>query len=199
MAAVEIQYRQCLPADAAILALIGASTFLEAYAGWIPGDAIVGHCFKNHTEAAYAHYLAQPTTRAWLAEAAPGAAPIGYALLTEPDFAPELLHPGDAELKRIYVFSRFHRGPRAAEDTGSTSQNPAPGQALMNLAIAHAKSQRNPRLLLGLHRDNARALRFYQKNGFAPIGTRTFQVGTHIFDDLVLAKPLPAATKKPGH
>ncbi len=182
MSAAEIQYRQCTLADAPRLALIGAATFLEAYAGWIPGDSILEHCRKNHTEAAYAGYLAQPQTRAWLAEAAPGAAPIGYALLTAPDFDPHLLHPGDTELKRIYTFSRFQRGPDGS--------GPAVGQALMNLAIAHARAQANPRLLLGLNQDNQKALHFYRKNGFAQIGTRHFQVGQQLFDDLVLAKPL---------
>ena len=182
MSAPEVQFRQCSLADAATLALVGASTFLEAYAGWIPGDAILGHCAKNHTEAAYAAYLAQPTSRAWLAEAAPGAAPVGYALLTEPDFSPELLEPEDLELKRIYVFSRFHRGRDGA--------GPAVGQGLMDLAIAHARGRRSPRLLLGLHQDNVRALRFYRKNGFEQVGTRQFQVGSTTFDDLVLGKPL---------
>ena len=189
MPAVEIQYRECSAADAAVLALVGGATFLEAYAGWIPGDAIVGHCLKNHTEAAYAGYLAQPTTRAWLAEIAPGAAPVGYALLTAPDFARELLEPGDAELKRIYVFSRFHRGRDGA--------GPATGQGLMELAVAQAQAQGSPRLLLGLHRENARALRFYRKNGFEPIGTRTFQVGAQTFDDLVMARRFAPDASQP--
>ena len=178
----EIQYRQCVATDAATLALVGAATFLEAYAGWIPGDAILGHCRKNHTEAAYAAYLSLPSSRAWLAEVAPGAAPVGYALLTEPDFSPELVQPGDTELKRIYTFSRFQRGRNGA--------GPAVGQRLMDLAVAHAESRASSRLLLGLHRENERALRFYGKNGFKEIGTRRFQVGPQVFDDLVMAKAL---------
>ena len=182
MSAMEIQYRQCDAQDAALLALVGAATFLEAYAGWLPGAAILGHCLKNHTESAYAGYLAEPGSRAWLAEVAPGFAPIGYALMTEPDFSPELIEPGDTELKRIYTFSRFQRG--------QDGSGPAVGQALMRLAVDHAKAQGSPRLLLGLHRNNERALRFYRKNGFEQVGTRRFQVGPETFDDLVMAKVL---------
>ena len=182
MSLVEIQYRQCTAKDAPVLALLGAATFLEAYAGWIPGDAILGHCFRNHTEAAYVGYLAQPGSCAWLAEVAPGAAPVGYALLTAPDFAPELIRPGDAELKRIYAFSRFQRG--------RDGSGPGVGQGLMDLAMTHARTQGKSRLLLGLHQDNERALRFYKKNGFERIGARRFQVGAMVFDDLVMARAL---------
>ena len=193
MSAPEVQFRQCSagPAhsadasnDAATLALVGAATFLEAFAGRLPGDAILGHCRRNHTEAAYAHYLAQPATRAWVAEAMPGAAPIGYALVTAPEFAPELLQPGDTELKRIYVFSRFYAARQPTES------GPAPGQRLMNLAIEQARADGHKRLLLGTHRENTRAIAFYLKNAFETIGTRTFQVGPSIFDDLVLARTL---------
>ena len=187
MSAPEVQFRECSAgsaADAATLALVGAATFLEAFAGRLPGDAILGHCRRNHTEEAYARYLELPTTRAWVAEAMPGAAPIGYALVTAPDFALELIEPGDLELKRIYVFSRFHAG------SGNRGAGSAPGQRLMNLATEHAHEQRYLRLLLGVHRDNERALSFYRKNGFEPIGTRTFQVGASVFDDLVLARTL---------
>ncbi len=183
MSAPEVQFRQCSAADAATLALVGAATFLEAFAGRLPGAAILGHCARNHTEAAYAGFLAQPTSHAWLAEAQPGGAPVGYALLTSPDFSADLLQPGDAELKRIYVFSMFYRD--ASRIGGTTA-----GQQLMDLAIAQATRQTSRRLLLGVHRENARALAFYKRNQFLPVGVRTFQVGPSTFDDLVLARQL---------
>ena len=64
------------------------------------------------------------------------------------------------------------------------------GQGLMDLALAQAKTQGSARLLLGVHRENRRALAFYKRNGFVPVGVRTFQVGASLFDDLVLARPL---------
>ena len=60
--------------DASALALIGAATFLETFAGILDGDAIVGHCAAQHVEAAYRAYLADGA-RAWIAEAQPGGAP----------------------------------------------------------------------------------------------------------------------------
>lgn len=176
--------RLCTLDDAPLLALVGASTFLEAFAGFIAGDAILAHCTHNHSAQYYSRAMAKAATRAWVAELDPvigtGPAPIGYALLTEPDFSPEIPDPGDLELKRIYAFSRFHGSAKA----------PGPGQQLMDCAVAHARQEAAPRLLLGVHKDNARALAFYRRNGFIAAGVRTFQLGAHTYDDYVLARTL---------
>jgi ribosomal protein S18 acetylase RimI-like enzyme len=160
--------------DASALALIGAATFLETFAGILDGDAIVGHCAAQHNEAAYRAHLAAGA-RAWIAEAQPGGgAPIGFALVGKPDLAAAL--DGDIELKRIYSLSRFH---------GSGL-----GAALMQRALEAAQGHR--RLLLGVYARNERALAFYRKQGFADLGTRQFNVGGKLYDDLVLARPLAA-------
>ena len=157
--------------DAAALALIGAATFLETFAGVIDGDAIVGHCAAKHREAAYRALLADGA-RAWLAQAQPGGAPIGYALVGAPDL--DAARDGDIELKRIYALSRFH-------GTGMGAQ-------LMDRAVAAAAGHR--RLLLGVYAQNHRAIAFYRKQGFADIGTRRFDVGGKYYDDLVLARSI---------
>ena len=159
-----------------MLAILGAATFLEAFAGVLDGQSILAHCQANHTRDAYATFLEKPATRAWVAQVAPGGAPIGFALLTTPDFAAELIEPKDIELKRIYCFSKFHgRGV---------------GSALMQQAVEGATNAGAGRLLLGVHRDNARALAFYRKQGFTEVGIRTFIVGSSVYNDLVLARLL---------
>ncbi|WP_447929563.1 N-acetyltransferase family protein [Sphingopyxis fribergensis] len=159
--------------DASALALIGAATFLETFAGILDGDAIVGHCAAQHSQAAYLTYFADGG-RAWIAEAQPGGAPIGFALVGKPDLAAAL--EGDIELKRIYSLSRFH---------GSGL-----GAALMKQVLEAAHGHR--RLLLGVYAQNERALAFYRKQGFADLGRRQFNVGGKLYDDLVLARPLAA-------
>jgi diamine N-acetyltransferase len=171
-----VDLRECTPADASTLALIAAATLLEAFAGFIPGDALLAHCAKNHNPANYTAYLARPQTRAWLAEVSPGTAPVGYAMLTAPDFPADLLRPNDLELRRIYLFSRFH-------GSGASKR-------MMDLAITSARQQRAERLLLGVHPENERALAFYKKSGFLQIGVRQFHVGTSTFEDPVLALTL---------
>ncbi len=167
-----VAVRMCTLADAPRLAFVGAATLLDAYAGFLPGDALVEHAARHHRAAAYEAELARPQSRAWLAEVEPAAAPVGYAMLTAPDLPAELVGPGDLELRRIYVLTRFH-GDGA-------------GRQLMEAAIAAARGQGAPQLLLGLHPENHRAMAFYRKHGFVQIGTRRFHLGAVPFEDPVM-------------
>ncbi|WP_374415005.1 N-acetyltransferase family protein [Novosphingobium colocasiae] len=165
--------------DADALALVGAATFLDTYAGAVDGQGIIAFGGEHHSADAYRAYLAKGA-QAWLAECEPGGAPIGYALTCAPEL--EQAGDGDVELKRIYVLSRFH---------GS-------GIAAGLLAAALAGSAGYRRLLLGVKNDNHRALAFYARHGFEQIGTRTFRVGDKHYDDFVLARALtPELTDTP--
>ena len=172
----DVVLRRCTVDDASRLAVVGAATFLEAFAGRLDGDAIIAHCLKNHTADAYRHYLEDSQGEAWIAETMVGGAPVGYLLLTSPDLPLPDITANDLELKRIYLFSRFHGG--------------GVGQHLMQRAVLSAQERNMKRLLLGVHRENARALAFYGRNAFVPIGVRTFQVGNVVYDDLVLGREL---------
>ena len=162
--------RPATAADAQALALIGSATFLEAFADVIDGADIVAHCARAHSAEAYRGYIADGGA-AWLAET-PLGAPIGYALNTRPDLPG--MQKGDRELKRIYVLSRWHGSGLAA--------------TLMERSVAEAAGY--ARLLLGVYRQNHRALAFYTKQGFVPIAERVFRVGQTDHQDLVLARPL---------
>jgi len=155
------------------LALVGAATFLETFAGILDGVAIVGHCTREHAPAAYKAYLGEGAV-AWLGETEVGAGPVGYALLAAAKLPGA--EPGDFELKRIYVLSRF--------------QGSGLGRGLMEAAIDRAAGAGATRLLLGVYKGNERALAFYARNGFVRIAERLFQVGDRQYEDLVLARPL---------
>jgi len=141
----------------------------------LPGPDILAHCAANSSAAAFAAWIARDDAHAILAEHPAGAAPVGYALLTPPDFplAPE---PGDRELRRIYALG-ITRG------TGL-------GAALMADALAAARAGGGRRLLLGVRTANARARAFYERQGFAVAGERRFLVGDTWNDDLVYARAL---------
>ncbi len=171
----EFRIRSAKPQDAEALSHIGAATFLESYTEIIDGPDMVAHCTRQHSSAVYGKYLADSAGSVWLAEYAATGAPVGYAVTCPPDL-PVPLQPGDVELKRIYAFSRFHGA--------------GIGQGLMLAAMEDARARRAPRLLLGTYQDNHRAVAFYSRHGFVQIGTRQFQVGNKLFDDIVLAKAL---------
>lgn len=163
--------REAGPSDVASVALVGAATFLETYAGLIARDDMVAHCAQDHGAEVYGRYF-DKGARIWLAESQSTGAPLGYALLCPPEL--ECAASGDIELKRIYTLTRM-------QGTGL-------GSALMATVVAAA--QGHARLLLGVHSLNTRALDFYSRQGFAQIGNRRFRVGAVEYDDFVLARPL---------
>ncbi len=163
--------RRAGPADIHVLSLIGAATFLETFADVLPGEDIAQHCRTAHSPEACTGFL-EAGGRAWLACLAGTGAPVGYALNTEPDLPVETA-PGDVELKRIYLLSRF--------------QGMGIGKALLSAARADARDRGAARLLLGVYRDNLGAIGFYEAMGFEACGTRRFQVGNGTYDDLILA------------
>jgi len=165
--------RRATPADADLLALVGAATFLETFAPVHTGAEIVDHCLAEHSAEAYRHLIV-PESDAWIMETAPTAAPVGYALLTSADLPGAAA--GDLELKRIYVLSLLHGSGAGAE--------------LMRLAVARARERGAKRLLLSVYSENDRALAFYRKQGFEKIGDHRFFVGETGYLDYVLAAPL---------
>lgn len=187
-----VKLRRATPKDAAALALVGAATFLEAFTWMLPGADIIAHCANNHTADSYIAALAKPNTRITIAETAVGQSPVGYAMVVDPDLPNFAVQPGDIELKRIYLLSRFrsHRYAPVLDAAGQPQPNLSAGQALMSAAIADAAAMGCKRLLLGTNENNQRAVNFYRRNGFIEAGTRSFQVGSQCCCDLIFARPI---------
>lgn len=171
--ALEYELRACGPGGEEKLSLVGAASFLEAFAGVLEGEDILAHCRKQHSMEKYSALLADAETRACVAEVK--GAPVGYAMLCTPDL-PVPTGQQDVELKRIYLLHRF-------QGTGI-------GAALMDWSVRTAGEAGKRRLLLGVHDGNARAIAFYRRHGFENVGTRTFQVGKTLCNDLILARGL---------
>ena len=179
----DYKLRDCIPGDEEALALVGAASFLEAYAGTLPGPTILQHCRKQHSSEKYRDWLASPDTCAVLAEVGGmdtdggelTPAPVGYAVLCPPDL-PVPTTQEDLEVKRIYLLHRF--------------QKLGIGAALMDWAVEKSRALHKRRLLLGVYEQNQPALAFYARCGFQKIGQRSFQVGDRVYEDAVLARDL---------
>lgn len=172
---MDVEIRRAGPGDAAALALVGQATFLETYAGRLPAANIIAHCAQEHAQARYAAWLADPECLVWIAEAADGRAPVGYALVLAPDL-PIPTAAGDCEIKRFYVLGRLH--------------GQGLGWRLMKAVVDGARAAGAQRLLLGVFSSNAPAIAFYARQGFSQAGVRKFRVGEGVYDDLVLARPV---------
>lgn len=164
------------PADADALSLVASATFLDTYAGSLDGSDMVAHCAAKNRPETFADWASDPRDAVLIGEIVPGYAPVGYAVLTSTVDLPVPSETGDIELRRIYALSRMHRSGL--------------GPALMRSAIDAAAALGSKRILLGVWGENHRAHRFYERQGFAVIGTRQFRVGAVVHDDLVYARRL---------
>jgi ribosomal protein S18 acetylase RimI-like enzyme len=174
LAGPPITLRRARRADAERLALLGAATFLTAFAHDHPGDALLAHCRNQHSAARYAAWADNPDVALWLAETALGA-PIGYAMMTRPELSIATA-PGELELKRIYTLAGW--------------QGAGLGRRLMETVIAEAQARHAARLYLCVYEANLAAQRFYARHGFARVAEQPFMVGDTAFNDLVLARSL---------
>ncbi len=165
--------RRAEPGDAPALSLVASATFLDTYATVLTGADIVAHCTRNNSVAAFETWLSDPATIVTLAEYEPGHAPIGYTVLTAPDFPIEP-GPADIELRRIYLMKQ--------------AQGSGLGAALMARALEDAAAADRTRVLLGVWDQNTRARAFYERQGFKVIGARQFIVGTTLHDDPVYSR-----------
>jgi ribosomal protein S18 acetylase RimI-like enzyme len=166
----DIALRACAPGDEEALALVGAATFLETFAGLLEGADILAHCRVQHGTSQYAKWLADAKYRLCLAELE--GAPVGFVVLSPPDL-PVAVTQNDIELKRIYLLHRFQGGGL--------------GRRLLEWSVAEARTRGKRRLLLGVKADNTTALAFYDRVGFVRIGERKFLVGGMLCDDYILS------------
>jgi ribosomal protein S18 acetylase RimI-like enzyme len=160
---VTVVIRAANQADADMLALVGAATFLDSFAGEHTGADILGHCQRNHSPEVYRRWLQDPAARLWLAEDAVGNAPVGYLVMDRASLPLPDLQPADYEVKRIYLLARYH---------GQGS-----GRLLMQHAIDGARALGARRLLLGVYDRNLAAIAFYRRLGFTIVGERAFWIG----------------------
>ncbi len=167
--------RRASPEDAPAVALVAGASFLSTFAGILDGADIVAHVLKNSSAARFAAWSKDPTCIVTIAEHPDGGAPVGYTLLTAPDF-PIATDDRDIELRRIYMLP-------LAQGTGL-------GKALMAQAVRDARAMGKGRLLLGVLGRNERARGFYERQGFLVAGRRQYQVGSTLCDDFIYARML---------
>ena len=165
--------RRATAADASALSLVASAAFLETYATVLDGADLVAHCRTRNTPETFAAWTNDLAAIVTIAEHEPGHAPLGYTVLTAPDF-PFDIRPTDIELRRIYILSQM--------------QGAGLGAALMQQALDDAAALGHDRILLGVWEHNYRAHAFYERQGFERIGTRQFKVGAAVHNDPVYAR-----------
>lgn len=174
-----IEIRQAAPDDAALLHRLAAATFPLACPPHTTIEAIEDFVATVLSEQSFSRYLADPDRALFIAEDEGVAA--GYTMLVfgEPqdaDAAAAITMRPTAELSKIYVLEGHHGQGVAA--------------ALMECSLEEARARGARGVWLGVNEENERANRFYEKNGFARVGTKHFLVGDRYEDDFVREREL---------
>ena len=170
-------------ADLDELAEVAAATFPLACPPSSPPDDIAAFIVANLSHRRFADYLADPA-RTVLTAREEGRI-LGYAILVrgvgeDADVARAVTARPAMELSKVYVLPDRH-------GTGASA-------TLMNAAVQCAAATGARCLWLGVNQENARAQRFYRKNGFSVAGTKTFQLGAHTEHDFVMVRLLSPHT-----
>ena len=180
----QIHIRQLAPHEAPLLARIAERMFRDTYAT-THAAMLDPYCAKSFAPGVQERELAEPGAGALLAEV--GGVPAGYVQFRR-RAAPEevgdaALHAVDAgdvvEIARFYV-DRGHHGTGLAH-------------RLMDAVLAHAATTMGARAVwLQVAEYNARALAFYVRCGFRPVGRLPFDFAGVRELDHVLAIDVPA-------
>jgi ribosomal protein S18 acetylase RimI-like enzyme len=168
------------PEDAVALHDIAARTFALACPPGTTDADIAAFVAAHLSVEKFEQYLADELRTLLLAEA--GGLPVGYSMLVDGPIADDdvravVEEKTSIELSKFYVALDSHGSGAAA--------------ALMAATVEAAAATGAESCWLGVNQLNARAARFYEKNGFAVVGTKRFLVGEQWHDDHVRVRSLP--------
>jgi len=176
--------RQAGADDAALLADVAAATFALACPPGTTAAAIADFIATHLTVEHFAEYLADPARDLFLGldeQHLDEHQAVGYTMLvsadpSDPDVAAVVTRRPAAELSKVYVRASQHGTGLAAE--------------LVEATVARARERGAGVVWLGVNQLNAKANRFYEKQGFVLVGTKRFLVGDKLEDDFVRAVEL---------
>ena len=157
-----IEYRTAVSDDAALIAEFGRRTFVDAFAAQNRAEDIEQYVAKTYGEMQQRAEIEDPASLVLLA--LHEGTLIAYAWLRHDEIA------------RFYVSNEWHGHGIAQE--------------LMRRIEECARSAGFTTLWLGVWEQNARAIAFYQKCGFAITGTQPFLLGNDLQTDYVMSKTI---------
>lgn len=174
-----VSIRPALPADADALAALAAVTFPLACPPHTTDEAKAHFIATVLSEERFADYVVDANRIVLIAEE--GGTALGYTMInlgdpSDTDVNAAIRIRPTAELSKCYVLPGHHGAGIATQ--------------LMDASVRVAAAQGAQGMWLGVNEENARAQRFYGKNGFERVGAKHFQVGDRIEDDWVMERAL---------
>jgi diamine N-acetyltransferase len=164
--------RRAQRGDAAALSVLAERTFRAAFAAQNRAADMDAHCAAYYGAERQAREIADPAIETYLVEHEGEL--IAYAQLRRGFTPPCVAGTQPVEIQRFYVDARWH-GRGVADE-------------LMAQLLERVRATAADVAWLGVWEHNSRAIRFYTRWGFSPVGDQEFRVGSDPQRDLVLAK-----------
>ncbi|HQZ83376.1 MAG TPA: GNAT family N-acetyltransferase [Pyrinomonadaceae bacterium] len=172
----EIVIRTAGAEDAKLLTNLSYTTFWDAFARHPKNapDDLAHYMRQAFNEEQIALELADENTIFLIAEVEAKAA--GYAKLIRHAIEEGISAERPIELSRLYSHQEY--------------LGKGVGQDLMNACLELARENGHDVMWLGVWEFNPRAIAFYEKNDFRPVGKHTFQLGSDPQTDLLMQRAL---------
>jgi len=169
-----VHIRPATPDDAALLHELAAATFPLACPPDTLPASIESFIATNLSVDSFTAYLSDPARLLFVGEVDGVASGYTMVVFGEPgdaDVAASVTARPTAELSKCYALPSAHGTGLAA--------------ALVTASVQAARDRGARSVWLGVNQQNARANRFYEKQGFVQVGTKRFLVGERYEDDFV--------------
>ena len=175
----EIAIRKATVDDAKLLTGLSYTTFWDAIAHHPKNapDDLAHYMRQAFNVEPIAAELAEPNAIFLIAEI--DGKPAGYAKLNVDNIEDGIAAERPIELARLYSHQEYI--------------GKGVGQNLMDACLDLARERACDVMWLGVWEFNPRAQRFYQKNGFQPVGRHIFQLGRDPQTDLLMQKKVLAS------
>ena len=170
-----VRIRKGAPADAALVSELALRIFMDTFAAQNKPEDIVKHVAQRYSVAIQRDELTDPTFTYLIAEVDGTAA--GFAMIGEPRSESCSNFTKPIELFRFYVDKSWHGKGVAVP--------------LMNACYEEALRRRGETICLSVWEHNPRAIRFYEKAGYAKSGTQPYVLGDDVQTDWVMTREIP--------
>ncbi len=176
-----VHIRTAQPDEAEELAALSVRTFRGAFDATNDPAAMDAYVAEAFSVGRIRGELADPAGLFLLAVAEGEAAPLGYAKLRTGQTDPAVTGPRPIEIQRIYA--------------EQTAIGRGVGAALMRTCLERAAEDGYETVWLGVWEHNPRAIRFYERWGFRPVGTHVFRLGEEDQTDVVMARDVSSLAR----
>lgn len=167
---LEIHIRKAQDQDLGDLLHVARTAFLQAFTAGNKPENVSAYLEEAFTFDQFGKELATPASTFFLAES--DGELIGYAKVNEVPSQTDVHDPESLEIARLYVLEEY--------------LGLGVGKILLDHSIAYAKQNQKKYLWLGVWEKNARAIRFYEKNGLRIFGSHPFPFGDEIQTDYLM-------------